>query len=119
MDKIKARPQLFIPLLLVFSYAGNAEAFFSCRYTFDVKVYTDLCFKELEREWRPKLNPNAHCASLIDEAEKFDMHFNNGDIEINENCTRKELMNISARAALALSKAKAKGWTTLEQYFSY
>ncbi|MCY1460754.1 hypothetical protein D9M71_783400 [compost metagenome] len=65
------------------------------------------------------MNPSGGCAKLIPATEDFDKHFKDGDIEISGDCTREDLMDIAARATIVMSKAKAKGWTTLDQYLSY
>jgi hypothetical protein len=49
----------------------------------------------------------------------MNQHFRNGDIELSESCTRENLKQIFARTAEVLSRAKAKGWITFEEYLRY
>ena len=118
MENKIARSQLLIPLIL-FLNAGDVDAFGGCRYTFQVRGYIYACTAELEQERRPKLNANGNCARLLTEAEIMNQHFRNGDIELSESCTREDLKQFFARTAEVLSRAKAKGWVTFEEYLKY
>ncbi|MFU6384521.1 hypothetical protein ACM78Z_26675 [Pseudomonas aeruginosa] len=108
-----------VGVLGVLSIGSTLADVMSCRYVFNLKLYTKMCSEELDGEWRPKLNPERSCARLINEVETFNQAFGEGLIEFNDSCARQEVMKVGENAANVLRRARAKGWTTMEQYLSY
>ena len=91
----------------------------SCRYVLALKIEEGTCREELRTERRPKLNPNNGCARLIDEMERFNQAYRDGLIEFNDSCRKQEVIEVGADAAEVLNRARAKGWTTFEDYLKY
>ncbi|WP_146036032.1 hypothetical protein [Pseudomonas sp. LFM046] len=90
-----------------------------CNHTYDLELRTSMCTLELENEWRPKLKPDDSCARLIDEAKRFVSRFDKGEVQVSKVCTKGDLIKAVENASETISKAREKGWATLEQYLNY
>lgn len=78
-----------------------------------------MCALELEGEWRARLKPDDSCARLVVEARRFVSRFDRGQIQVSESCPAETLMKAAENATETISKARQKGWATLEDYLNY